>query len=133
MVKIKVKKEMNLPELIQWGWDNKSKNREFYSENGKKVIFNSNGNVKPKVYFKPEDTFTVEVEEEITEETEIPILVEVYKTLGGYLSSAAYSNKSINYILDANERYQRQPSKAFYMLNDDYTMTLIWKDGEMVK
>ncbi|MCS5167838.1 hypothetical protein L2U37_13545, partial [Staphylococcus aureus] len=24
------------------------------------------------------------------------------------------------------------PTKAFYILNDDLTMTLIWKDGELV-
>ncbi|ENM10311.1 hypothetical protein U5K_01048 [Staphylococcus aureus M1064] len=25
------------------------------------------------------------------------------------------------------------PTKAFYILNDDMTMTLIWKDGELVE
>ncbi|HFE4308283.1 TPA: hypothetical protein ACF8XT_002810, partial [Staphylococcus aureus] len=25
------------------------------------------------------------------------------------------------------------PIKAFYILNDDLTMTLIWKDGELIK
>ncbi|MDN8667458.1 hypothetical protein Q0N34_14335, partial [Staphylococcus aureus] len=25
------------------------------------------------------------------------------------------------------------PIKAFYILNDDLTMTLIWKDGELVE
>ncbi|MDD9183631.1 hypothetical protein PVQ44_14855, partial [Staphylococcus aureus] len=24
------------------------------------------------------------------------------------------------------------PTKAFYILNDDLTMTLIWKDGELL-
>lgn len=94
-MKIKVKKKMTLPELIQWGWDNKNKNREFYSENGKKVIFNSNGNVKPKVYFKPEDTFTVEVEEEITEDTVISKLVNYYVQNGRSLI-ATRPKKSIS-------------------------------------
>ncbi|MCD9070638.1 hypothetical protein [Staphylococcus chromogenes] len=126
MVKIKVKKKMTLPELIQWGWDNKNKNREFYSENGKKVIFNSNGNFKPKVYFKPEDTFTVEVEEEITEETEIHSLVEVYRASSGVLKLARLLRTNIK---DANT----DETVAFYMLNDDMTMTLLWKEGEMVE
>ncbi|MCE3507794.1 hypothetical protein LCD27_13695, partial [Staphylococcus aureus] len=25
------------------------------------------------------------------------------------------------------------PTKAFYILNDDLTMTLIWKDGRLVE
>ncbi|UOC12414.1 hypothetical protein [Staphylococcus agnetis] len=133
MVKIKVKKEMNLPELIQWGWKNGKEHRIFYGSEGGEVHFNDDSWVTIETAVEPDETFTVEVEEEVKEETEIPRLVEVYKTLRGDVSSAAYSNKSINYILDANERYQNQPSKAFYMLNDDYTMTLIWKDGEMVE
>ncbi|PNY87125.1 hypothetical protein [Staphylococcus agnetis] len=130
MVKIKTKREMTLPELIQWGWDNKSKNREFYSENGKKVIFNSNGNVKPKVYFKPEDTFTVEVEEEITEDTVITNLVEVYE-YNEIMESAVHGECSITNAL--GEEVDDVSRLAFYMLNDDMTMTLLWKNGGMVK
>ncbi|PTH38729.1 hypothetical protein [Staphylococcus agnetis] len=126
MVKIKTKKKMTLPELIQWGWDNKSKNREFYSENGKKVIFNSNGNVKPKVYFKLEDTFIVEIEEEITEDTVINGLVEVYRASSGFLKSVMFPRESVRVA-------KRDVTVAFYMLNDDMTMTLLWKNGEMVE
>lgn len=131
-MKIKVKKKMTLPELIQWGWDNKNKNREFYSENGKKVIFNSNGNVKPKVYFKPEDTFTVEVEEEITEDTVIPKLVNYYVQNGRSLI-ATRPKKSISEVLNVYTKGEGIINSAFYILNDDYTMTLIWRNGEMVE
>ncbi|MBY7665059.1 hypothetical protein [Staphylococcus agnetis] len=126
MVKIKTKKKMTLPELIQWGWDNKSKNREFYSENGKKVIFNSNGNVKPKVYFKLEDTFIVEIEEEITEDTVINGLVEVYRASSGFLKSVMFPRESVRVA-------KRDVTVAFYMLNDDMTMTLLWRNGGMVE
>lgn len=130
MAKIKVKKYMDLAELIQWGWDNKIKNREFYSENGKKAIFNSNGNFKPKVYFKPEDTFTVEVEEEITEETVITNLVEVYE-YNEIMESAAHGECSITNAL--GEEVDNVSRLAFYMLNDDMTMTLLWRNGGMVE
>ncbi|NJI14387.1 hypothetical protein [Staphylococcus agnetis] len=132
MVKIKTKREMTLPELIQWGWDNKNKNREFYSENGKKVIFNSNGNVKPKVYFKPEDTFTVEIEEEITEETKLPRLIEMYEYEGNP-NTHLYKNITIKGLLNDSQSDPLYVPKAFYMLNDDMTMTLLWKDGERVE
>ena len=135
MAKIKVKKYMDLAELIQWGWDNKIKNREFYSENDKKAIFNSNGNFKPKVYFKPEDTFTVEVEEEITEETVISRLLEVRNAVPSkktewkdlkIFKSYLYGNLSISEI-------KNEYSVAIYILNDDMTMTLIWREGEFVE
>lgn len=130
MAKIKVKKYMDLAELIQWGWDNKIKNREFYSENGKKAIFNSNGNFKPKVYFKPEDTFTVEIEEEITEDTVITNLVEVYE-YNEIMESVAHGECSITNAL--GEEADDVSRLAFYMLNDDMTMTLLWRNGGMVE
>lgn len=132
MAKIKVKKYMDLAELIQWGWDNKIKNREFYSENGKKAIFNSNGNFKPKVYFKPEDTFTVDVEEEITEDTKIPRLTEMYEYEGNP-NTHLYKNITIKELLNFSQSDPLYVPKAFYMLNDDMTMTLLWRNGGMVE
>lgn len=39
MVKIKVKKEMNLPELIQWGWDNGEERIFFHGSKDGSVCF----------------------------------------------------------------------------------------------
>ncbi|PTH68889.1 hypothetical protein BU582_00720 [Staphylococcus agnetis] len=133
MVKIKRKVEMVLPELIKWGWKNGKEQRIFRGSKNGGVRFNRDSWVTIETAVEPDETFTVEVKEEITEKNKIPILIEVYKTLGGEVSSFAYSDKSINYVLTINELYQNRPAIAFYMLNDDMTMTLLWKDGAMIE
>lgn len=79
-------------------------------------------------------TFTVEVEEEITEETAIPRLLEVRNAIPSkeegwqdlkILKSYMYGNHTIGEI-------KNEYSVAFYILKDDMTMTLIWKDNELV-
>lgn len=65
-------------------------------------------------------TFTVEVEEEITEET---VFKRFYEYTKGQ-SFMIYENTSISKIKD-------EVSKEFWM-KDGNTMTLIWKDGELV-
>ena len=79
-------------------------------------------------YNEEEETFTIEVEEEITEETEIDNLVEFYFDRYGDLRFANHKNKTIRQRLD---KYSFKP-QAFYSLNEDATMTLIWKDGKLV-
>lgn len=127
MVKIKRKVEMTLPELIEWGFKNKIKNRKFpcNQANFKSVVFNSDGWIafSDDLYYLPEDTFTVEVEEEITEETEIPKLVSINRN---NLNEVNINfNCSIGQFLDRSDY-------NYYILNDDSTLTLIWKDGELV-
>lgn len=133
MMKIKVKKEMNLHQLIQWARENNVKGETFTSYYGREVKFYSDDSfntMEPIYHF---DTFTVEAEEEITERTVIPLLVETYLSSKGEPSCYSYRNKSINYILENNKYYNNTPPKHIYNLNDDMTMTLIWKDGEMVE
>ncbi|MCG2344854.1 hypothetical protein [Staphylococcus epidermidis] len=124
MVKIKRKVEMTLPELVEWGFKNNVKNREFSRNHKyfKPVVFNSCGYVdfKDDYAYSPEDTFTVEVEEEITEETKIPEMFEIFENDGG----VKRVGKSINELKDGF-------SKEFW-IKDGNTMTLIWKDGELV-
>ncbi|MCG1388644.1 hypothetical protein K4S51_08235 [Staphylococcus epidermidis] len=124
MVKIKRKVEMTLPELVEWGFKNNVKNREFSRNHKyfKPVVFNSCGYVdfKDDYAYSPEDTFTVEVEEEVTEETKIPEMLEIFVNDGG----VKRVEKSINELKD-------DFSKEFW-LKDGNTMTLIWKDGELV-
>ncbi|HHW9417762.1 TPA: hypothetical protein ACU3GT_002741, partial [Staphylococcus aureus] len=73
-------------------------------------------------------TFEVEVEEEITEETKFDRLFEVFEVSEGEYNPTSNRNTSINESLNDNIF----PIKAFYILNDDMTMTLIWKDGALV-
>ncbi|WP_239760810.1 hypothetical protein [Mammaliicoccus sp. J-M39] len=132
MPTIKRKVEMNLPQLIEWGWNNKelSKNKRFISKNKgnltikQSVIFNhfSYAEIENNYCYGPEDTFTVEVEEEITEDTVIPRLVVRHRDTGFTL----YENDYIN-----NE-FSLDSVQAFYIMNDDLTMKLIWKNGKLV-
>lgn len=130
MVKIKVKKEMNLPELVQWGWKN-GVTKSFYGSESGKVVFGHVGWVSSTLISQNE-TFEVEIEEEITEETEIPRLIEVYE-YDGILGTHLNTKMSIKKVLNDSQSNLLYVPKAFYMLNDDMTMKLLWKDGEMVE
>ena len=129
-MKIKKEKEMNLHELIKWAWENKIKNKGFVgSENGR-VQFDSKGWLETLIQVEPDEVFTVDVEKNITEETVIPMIMEVCEYVDGSLSSGLRRKCSIKKALDDNE-LAGITTHAFYMLDDDASLTLIWKDGEM--
>ncbi|WP_348711017.1 hypothetical protein [Staphylococcus aureus] len=134
-MKIKVKKEMRLDELIKWAWENPElvagkrfhpeyKYEEYYVffplHDGRKCLISD--------FISADDTFEVEVEEKITEETKFDTLLEVFK------DDAECYNSTIHTDVSIKERMALKcfPIKAFYILNDDLTLTLIWKDGELV-
>lgn len=138
MAKIKRKVEMTLPELIEWGFKNNIENRRFAPNqaNHRPVVFDSNGwiDFSDDYCYPPGDIFTVEIEEKITEETVISRLLEVRNAIPSekeewqdlkILKSYLYGNYSISEV-------KNKQSVAFYILNDDMTMTLIWKDGKLV-
>lgn len=135
MAKIKRNVEMTLPELIEWAWENEVSDKAFYSNlDGGSVYFDKIQNLSIEHEIAINETFTVEVEEDITEETQIYRLLELRDSFkfkdGGWkdlniLKSYIYGNRSISQI-------ENRHSIAFYILNDDMTMTLIWKDGAMV-
>ena len=124
MTKIKRKVKMTLPELIEWGFKNGIKNKEFVSNFFKKksVIFNLSGwaEFSDEYAYLPEDTFTVEVEEEITVETKIPEMLEIFQ-----------DNDGTQWFGNSIEQVKDDFSREFW-LKDGNTMTLIWKDGELV-
>lgn len=115
MPTIKTKKEMNLPELIEWGWNNKelSKNKRFTSKNKgslaikQSVIFNhfSYAEIENNYCYGPEDTFTVEIEEPITEDTK---LEEIFLITNNSIYSEKCYNYSINDVLTDNEGYYEE-------------------------
>ncbi|API79919.1 hypothetical protein A7971_09740 [Staphylococcus argenteus] len=134
-MKIKTKKTMTLCELIKWAWENPelTNDKKFFSRNScysGSVEFCSGINrtiVINHIMF--DDEFEVKVEEEITEDTKFDRLFEVYEFRERAYMSALHTNTSIKERLE-NTSF---PTKAFYILNDDLTMTLIWKDGELVE
>ncbi|EGQ1664947.1 hypothetical protein E4280_12645 [Staphylococcus pseudintermedius] len=131
-MKIKVKKEMNLHQLIQWARENNVKGETFTSNYGRAVKFYSDVSFNTMVPIFHWDTFTVEVEEEITEETVIPLLLEVYEC-GGELVFLPNEEKSIKKLLEQSDLEENITTKTLYIINDDGTLTLVWKDGELVE
>ncbi|HDF0196027.1 TPA: hypothetical protein QFA19_002673, partial [Staphylococcus aureus] len=128
------KKEMKLDELIKWARSNPgiSNGKNFYEtdESVKAVYFQKDTNKFFTIggFTSIDATFEVEVEEEITEETKFDRLFEVFEVSEGEYNPTSNRNTSINESLNDNIF----PIKAFYILNDDMTMTLIWKDGALV-
>lgn len=144
MVKIKKNVDMTLPELIEWGFKNGIKNKAFVRDrdsvrsqlNFKPIAFNSSGYVEfsNDYSYSPEDTFTVEIEKEITEETKLTKYLEIFahENLGyGDEKILIEENQSIKEILQENKNCSLI-TKAIHLVNDDGTHTLIWKDGELV-
>ncbi|OEK70842.1 hypothetical protein [Staphylococcus equorum] len=84
-MKIKRKVEMNLPQLIEWAWDNDDATGVRFQSDGfvTTVYFGKNGDVSVEDCSK-DARFTVEVEEEITEDTFFKHLIKVTKDDGHY-------------------------------------------------
>lgn len=124
MPTIKRKVEMSLPQLIEWVKENEKFGQKFTSNNyNYGCVHVDDDGVMEFVGKFHGDTFTVEVEEKITEDTVIPkILV---KTNYDH-TAREYCNSKINHFLS-------QYYKAFYIVNDDETMDLIWRNGGLVE
>ena len=137
-MKIKVNKQVNLPQLIEW-----------LLESGKSeciVISNMNNIVQLEPYgvirfsqekFYPEETFTVEVEEQVTEETVIPRLLTTFKKIYlkddfGYQRVRIDEDFKIQLMLNKAEAH-REKIETLHMVNDDGTHTLLWHDGRLVE
>ena len=127
MPTIKRKVEMNLPQLIEWGWENSITNLSFrgHDEEGDSVVasFNDKREFTSGWCISKDDIFEIEVEEEITEDTDIPRLI-TRNTHGCYRE---WKNESVN-------SFNLELIEAIYILNDDLTLTLIWtKDKGLVE
>lgn len=69
-----------------------------------------------------ETVFEVDIEEDLTEDTKIPKML----VLDNDGSTRLRNNHCASH-------YNSIDTKALYMMNDDMTMTLIWKNGRLVK
>ncbi|MEB7998900.1 hypothetical protein NGH84_11570 [Staphylococcus saprophyticus] len=124
-MKIKTKKQFTLPQLIEWGFERGAHGVQFKSDRGKRVGFRYMGYFWTECEIDKDDTFTLEFEEEVTEDTEFEKLY--YTTI---LSRIVES--SCTTIQSSLKHIAVEPI-AFYILNDDLTMTLIWRDGKLVE
>lgn len=134
MPTIKTKKEMNLGELLCWAIDNKeqARFRDFSSKN-MRVRFNASG--YPCIEFEKKflptyETFTVEIEEEITEDTKL-LLIERFIGGMGYANYTSHGEVTINDVLKRNS--DDIDSTHFYIENDEREPILIWRDGKLVE
>ena len=123
-MKIKRKVEMTLPQLIEWIEINRRFDESFGIDRYNYVHANVDGILEFTGKFC-EDTFTVTTEEEITEDTEFEKLY--YTTI---LSRIVES--SCTTIQSSLKHIAVEPI-AFYIMNDDLTLTLIWRDGKLVE
>lgn len=77
-MKIKTKKQLNLPQLIEWTWDNDVRDLSFRGHDKKgyvvSISINDKGEFTSDWRISKNDLFTVEVEEEITEDTRLDLI-----------------------------------------------------------
>ena len=94
---------MRLDELIKYVWENMNDLFKsygiitFYSKNGKEVAFNSDGMLQVKSLIDVLDYFEIEVEEEITEDTEFE---ELY-TMMSFKSVYSHDAKTIKEVKES--------------------------------
>ena len=138
-MKIKRKVEMNLPQLIEYAWDNDIKNEIFIADKQlTNIKFDDTGDVL--IYGKgniKNVKFSIEVEEEITEDTVIPKLMTTFRKIclkngTGYQRVRIDENYSIKLMLNKAEAHS-EPVETLHIVNDDRTHTLIWRDGKLVE
>lgn len=105
---------MKLDELIKYAFENNIKNKRYRSNNGKKVMFFGNGSLASTYWnIGKEDLFSVEVEEEITEDTEFDELYTMMKFKNVYRHDA----KTINEVKECFKF-----SGEFELLHQIYAM-----------
>ena len=136
MVSVKIKKQLTLSKLIEWGFENDITNKEYVcnEHKAKSVIFNLMGwaEFSDEFSYNPHDTFTVEVEKEITEDTKLSKSLVMFEH-NGNLYSEMHDNNNINDILNLDIKVKKSSTKTIHIVNDDGTHTLIWRDGKLIE
>ena len=138
-MKIKTEKQLSLPQLIEWLLNSKYSSYIAFSNMGNYVQLEEYGALSfSDEKFYPEETFTVEVEEDVMEDTVIPKLMTTFKKTYlkddfGYQRVRIDENYPIKLMLNKAEAHE-EPVETLHMVNDDGTHTLIWtKEKGLVK
>ncbi|UEH02037.1 hypothetical protein [Staphylococcus gallinarum] len=135
-MKIKTKKQLNLPQLIEWAQDNiEEATKKVYRVDESEILGShvrftevySDLEIRLHGYIPFDTTFTVEVEEDVTEDTVIPKMLEMYRDTTSNLGAEIYINQSINSVIE------NAGVLTLHIVNDDGTHTLIWRDGKLVE
>ena len=119
-MKIKTKKEMNLPQFIAWAVDNHITG-SFYANNrvnAKRIRFEFGRIVSSHGDLRSHDTFTVEVDEPITENTVFELMIEITDSCPNCLWEEA-----------SVEGWKDEDSKEFHAYIDG-KFKLIWTKEE---
>lgn len=115
-MKIKTKKTMNLPQLIEWAMKNDMHEKSFCGDRyGDAVHFDENEDMLCD-HVSLTETFTVEVEEVVDKDTVIPKMLVVGR-FDGY--EEVYNQKLINFT---------QHLLSAYIIHDDGHMELIYDE-----
>ena len=130
-MKIKTKKEFNLPEMIQHIMDNEELRRQNYSTkhmSGRVKIMKSGEVLVEDVWSN--DTFIVEVEEELTEET----ILKGFKLIGLLRREESANYELARWIYPSSERVsisfikELYDLKTLHKMNDDGSLTLLYTE-----
>ena len=140
-MKIVTKKQLNLSQLIEWVWENEIKNTMCRRSNRRVFEYiwvNENSDIEfnEEMVFKKDDIFEVKIEEEITEDVEIPKLMTTFKKTYlkddfGYQRVRIDEKYPIKLMLNRAEAHGEK-IETLHMVNDDGTHTLLWRDGELI-
>ncbi|MEB7365419.1 hypothetical protein [Staphylococcus borealis] len=128
MPKIKQKVEMTPKEFLKHLLEQEETEVELdgytFNYNEEHYSFDPEITANEVISYDPHSgTFIVEVEEEITEETR---LKEFFMINSKTKNLSRYTGKNIASVV------KKHHAKALYIKDDDFNMTLIWKDGAMV-
>ena len=125
-MKIKQKKELNLSQLIEWGFKQIELPPLFYgSREGSLVQFTPGGWVNI-VGIEPTDTFTVEVEEEIDEDTHLDYLYALTN------DDEKEIRRCMNFTIRTASMVIGRNDLTFFTLIDN-DLVKIYENGKMVE
>ncbi|MGX0222392.1 hypothetical protein ACUXP2_000370 [Staphylococcus haemolyticus] len=135
MAKIKRKVEMTPKEFLKHLLEQEETEVELYDYtfdyNEEHYSFDPKIIANEVISYNPHSgTFTVEIEEEIDEDTVLPMFIEIFTGVDDEIFIDYHENENIKEVLEINS--SRAKTKTFNLINNDGTMTLIWKDGAMV-
>ncbi|PTI27795.1 hypothetical protein [Staphylococcus xylosus] len=123
-MKIKTKKQLNLPQMIEWAWDNDIKKATYRSEDGLSVDFSFDGKAVIGYAFSKSDTFTVEEEIEITWDAHLDYLY--------VLTDAKDVHRCTNFTINtASKAIERNDLTFFTLVDND--LVKICDKGKLVE